>query len=90
MPVSIWLGIVRHLLTAVGGVLVSKGILSAGLLDTILGAILAILPTIWSAVEKIQTKDESDWRASTAAATGKDPDPPKGTTAASNPGIAAP
>ena len=45
-------GIVRHILTAGGGVLVSKGVLTDGMLETGIGAIIAIAGVIWSAVAK--------------------------------------
>ena len=45
-------GIVRHILTAGGGVLVSKGVLTDGMLETSIGAIIAIAGVIWSALSK--------------------------------------
>jgi hypothetical protein len=45
-------GIVRHLLTAGGGVLVSKGMMTDGMLETAIGAVIAIAGVIWSALAK--------------------------------------
>jgi hypothetical protein len=45
-------GIVRHLLTAGGGALVTKGILGEGDLELAIGAIIAIAGVIWSAIAK--------------------------------------
>tara|TARA_Y100000310_G_C20123715_1_gene552653 strand:+ start:186 stop:383 length:198 start_codon:yes stop_codon:yes gene_type:complete len=45
-------GIVRHILTAGGGVLVSKGMLTDGMLETSIGAIIALAGVIWSALAK--------------------------------------
>ena len=45
-------GIVRHLLTAGGGALVTKGIVSQGDLEMVIGAIIAIAGVIWSALAK--------------------------------------
>lgn len=45
-------GIVRHLLTAGGGVLVSKGLIEAGQLDIVVGAVIAIGGVAWSIVAK--------------------------------------
>lgn len=56
MQVTMLLGLIRHLLTLVGGIMVSKGWLSSDTLDIIIGAILAVAPTIWSTTEKIQVQ----------------------------------
>ena len=45
-------GIVRHILTAGGGVLVSKGIMTDGMLETSIGALIALAGVIWSALAK--------------------------------------
>ena len=42
------LGIVRHLLTTFGGVLVSKGTIDAGQLEIVAGGIIAIAGVVWS------------------------------------------
>lgn len=46
------LGIIRHVLTGVGGALVTAGVLTATQTDTILGSVLALVGVIWSIVSK--------------------------------------
>jgi hypothetical protein len=48
------LGIIRHLLTFVGGILVSQGLLSEGLTSEIIGGVLTIAGTVWSIVAKFK------------------------------------
>jgi len=45
-------GVVRHLLTAGGGALVTKGVVSDGQLELVIGAIITIAGVIWSALAK--------------------------------------
>ena len=45
-------GVVRHLLTAGGGALVTKGVGSDGQLELAIGAIITIAGVIWSALAK--------------------------------------
>jgi hypothetical protein len=45
-------GIIRHILTAGGGILVSKGVLTDGGLEVAVGALIAIAGVIWSALAK--------------------------------------
>ena len=45
-------GVVRHLLTAGGGALVTKGVVSDGQLELAIGAIITIAGVIWSALAK--------------------------------------
>ena len=45
-------GIVRHLLTAGGGALVTKGILGEAELEMAIGAVITIAGVIWSALAK--------------------------------------
>lgn len=45
-------GLVRHLLTAAGGVLVSKGLITEAELPTIIGSLLTIIGTAWSVANK--------------------------------------
>jgi opacity protein-like surface antigen len=54
MNAEIILGFVRHLLTIVGGLLVAKGSLSSGVMDAVIGGVLAVAGTVWSAVQKVQ------------------------------------
>ena len=42
------LGIVRHLLTTVGGIIVSKGITDEGTMTAIVGGLVAVVGVVWS------------------------------------------
>lgn len=46
------LGIVRHTLTFVGGVLVTKGLIDDAMATEIIGGIITLVGTVWSVVEK--------------------------------------
>jgi hypothetical protein len=46
------LGIVRHALTFIGGILVAKGILEQGLLTEIVGGVITAIGGIWSVISK--------------------------------------
>ena len=46
------LGIVRHSLTFVGGILVMKGIVDETTLTEIIGGVITLTGTIWSIIEK--------------------------------------
>lgn len=50
------LGIIRHILTAVGVVLVYKGLLDDGTVLTIIGAITSAASGIWSLFDKTNAK----------------------------------
>ena len=41
-------GIIRHLLTSTGGVLVTKGVITSATLDTGVGAVLTLIGLFWS------------------------------------------
>lgn len=45
-------GIVRHAMTFVGGILIAKGLLDEGVVTEITGAVLTLVGSIWSVVEK--------------------------------------
>jgi flagellar motor component MotA len=45
-------GIIRHLLTSVGGVIITNGYMSDGMLTEITGSIIAIVGVIWSVLSK--------------------------------------
>lgn len=45
-------GLIRHALTAAGGGLVAHGLVSTGQVETISGAILAIIGVVWSVIVK--------------------------------------
>jgi hypothetical protein len=46
------LGIVRHILTFVGGVLITKGLIDESAIMEITGAIVGLVGAIWSIIEK--------------------------------------
>lgn len=46
------LGLARHLLTFVGGLLVTKGYVDAASFESAVGAAITIAGVIWSAAEK--------------------------------------
>jgi hypothetical protein len=48
------LGVIRHVLTFVGGILVSQGLLSEGLTSEIIGGVITIAGTVWSIVAKFK------------------------------------
>ena len=48
------LGIVRHGLTFIGGVLITKGLIDESTLTEIVGGIITLTGTIWSVINKNQ------------------------------------
>jgi len=46
------LGIVRHALTFVGGLLVMKGIVDDAVVSEVIGGVMTLAGTIWSIVDK--------------------------------------
>jgi len=52
MKKEIMLGIVRHGLTFIGGVLVAKGLLDDGIAAEIIGGIMTMVGGIWSVIDK--------------------------------------
>jgi len=46
------LGLVRHTLTFVGGILVTKGLLEAGLLQEVIGAVATLTGVVLSVLNK--------------------------------------
>jgi len=47
-----FLGIVRHSLTFIGGILVMKGVVDDVLLNELVGGVITLAGTIWSIVDK--------------------------------------
>jgi hypothetical protein len=45
-------GIIRHTLTAVGGVLITKGLIDEAILTEVLGAAITITGIVWSIIDK--------------------------------------
>lgn len=46
------LGIVRHVLTFAGGIVLTQGLVDQALLDTIIGSSITLIGAIWSIVSK--------------------------------------
>jgi len=46
------LGIVRHALTFVGGILITKGLIDETILTEIIGGLTTLTGAIWSIIEK--------------------------------------
>ena len=70
---EILLSMVRHALTLAGGLLVSKGWLTADGVEQIIGAILTLAAVGWGAAAKVTAKTEVDKALTTAAVTGTVP-----------------
>ena len=45
-------GVIRHVITFVGGILVVKGVVDDAMVQEVLGGVLALVGTVWSIVEK--------------------------------------
>lgn len=52
MNMDMILGLVRHILTAAGGVLVAKGVIDEGTLTQVVGAVITLGGVIWSVLAK--------------------------------------
>jgi hypothetical protein len=52
------LGIIRHLLTTVGGGLVTKGIISGSDLQDVAGAVAILIGVVWSVLHKQDVKKQ--------------------------------
>jgi hypothetical protein len=46
------LGIVRHTLTFVGGIVVMKGLVDEAVVTEIIGGVMTLVGTIWSVIDK--------------------------------------
>ena len=46
------LGIVRHALTFVGGIVVAQGLVAPGLVTEIIGGVMTLTGAIWSVIDK--------------------------------------
>jgi len=53
MGTDVTLGLVRHILTFIGGYIVSKGWISGEALDSVIGAILTLGAVFWSVTQKV-------------------------------------
>lgn len=61
------LGLIRHLLTTVGGALVAKGIVSESTMADAAGALAILIGVVWSVLHKSKVKED----IKTAAITGE-------------------
>lgn len=52
MSKEIILGVLRHVLTFAGGILVAKGLLEQGVLAEIIGGVMTVVGGIWSVIDK--------------------------------------
>ena len=52
MTRDMWLGLARHVLTLLGGVLVARGQIDADTLNTAVGAAVALGGAAWSVADK--------------------------------------
>lgn len=52
------LGVVRHGLTFVGGLLVTKGLMDTGMVEEVMGAVITLVGAVWSVVVKNKTVSE--------------------------------
>lgn len=52
MRTDMILGIVRHVLTAAGGVLVTKGVTDAANVEQAVGALVFLIGLVWSILQK--------------------------------------
>lgn len=52
------LGVVRHGLTFVGGLLVTKGLMDAGMVEEVMGAVITLVGSVWSIVAKKKSVSE--------------------------------
>lgn len=46
------LGLIRHVITFVGGIIVAKGVLDADLSEEIIGGLMTVVGGIWSVISK--------------------------------------
>lgn len=46
------LGIVRHSLTFIGGILITRGLIDEGMLNELMGGVITLTGAIWSIVSK--------------------------------------
>jgi|GEM_PF-2682715 len=46
------LGVLRHVASAAGGVLVARGLIDEGTANELVGAVMVIVPIVWSVLQK--------------------------------------
>lgn len=56
------LGLIRHTLTFLGGLLIMKGIVDEAMVSEISGAVMTVIGGVWSVVDKWQVgSDDPKW-----------------------------
>ena len=50
-----WMGVIRHILGAVGGYLTGAGYMDDAGVQAVIGAVMVVVPIIWSAASKRTT-----------------------------------
>jgi len=60
IPTTMLMGIVRHVLTALGGGLVASGDLDPQSLEVAIGGAMAIIGVVWSVLAKKKPKQDDD------------------------------
>lgn len=58
MKKDVILGVVRHVLTFAGGILVAKGLLDQGMLTEIIGGLMTVAGGVWSVIDKAKKLPE--------------------------------
>ena len=53
------LGIIRHALTFVGGILVTQGVIDDALFLELSGAVMTLVGGVWSVIDKTNTEAEA-------------------------------
>lgn len=56
MDKEVFGALVRHLITGIGGVLIAKGVIDAGQVELIAGAVASLAMVTWSIVAKKKSK----------------------------------
>jgi hypothetical protein len=54
------LGIIRHVLTFGGGLLVMKGVVDDDVIQDVTGAIITFVGTLWSFIDKVKASNAED------------------------------
>ena len=54
------LGIIRHALTFVGGILVTQGVLDDAMFMELFGAVMTLVGGVWSVVDKNKTEETTE------------------------------
>lgn len=58
MKIDIILGLVRHILTLVGGYYVARGKIDQSSVDTVIGAVSGLAGVVWSVQHKVSSAQQ--------------------------------